>query len=84
MEQVGFIGFYDKKDILLNIGKVFSYLGKRTLIVDATMMQKMRYVVPKVSANNSITYVSEYQGTDVAVGFMNLGQIAQYLGTNQL
>lgn len=84
MEQIGFIGFYDKKDILLNIGKIFSYLGKKTLIVDATMMQRMRYIVPNVSANNSITYVSEYQGTDVAVGFMNLGQIAQYLGTNQL
>ena len=84
MEQIGFIGFYDKKDILLNIGKIFSYLGKKTLIVDATMMQRMRYLVPKVSANNSITYVSEYQGTDVAVGFMNLGQIAQYLGANQL
>ena len=84
MEQIGFIGFYDKKDILLNIGKIFSYLGKKTLVVDATMMQRMRYIVPKVSANNSITYVSEYQGTDVAVGFMNLGQIAQYLGTNQL
>ena len=84
MEQIGFIGFYDKKDILLNIGKIFSYLGKKTLIVDATMMQRMRYIVPNVSANNSITYVSEYQGTDVAVGFMNLGQIAQYLGANQL
>lgn len=84
MEQIGFIGFYDKKDILLNIGKIFSYLGKKTLIVDATMMQRMRYLVPKVSANNSITYVSEYQGSDVAVGFMNLGQIAQYLGANQL
>ena len=84
MEQIGFIGFYDKKDILLNIGKIFSYLGKKTLIVDATMMQRMRYIVPNVSANNSITYVSEYQGTDVAVGFINLGQIAQYLGANQL
>ena len=84
MEQIGFIGFYDKKDILLNIGKIFSYLGKKTLVVDATMMQRMRYIVPKVSANNSITYVSEYQGTDVAVGFMNLGQIAQYFGANQL
>ena len=84
MEQVGFIGFYDKKDLLLNIGKVFSYLGKKTLVVDATMMQRMRYVVPNVSANNSITYVSEYLGVDVAVGFMNLGQVAQYLGTNEL
>lgn len=84
MEQIGFIGFYDKKDILLNISKIYSCIGKRTLVVDATMMQRMRYIVPNVSANHSITYVSEYEGTDVAVGFMNLGQIAQYLGTNQL
>ena len=84
MEQIGFIGFYDKKDILLNIGKIYSCIGKRTLVVDATMMQRMRYIVPNVSANHSITYVSEYEGTDVAVGFMNLGQIAQYLGANQL
>jgi len=84
VEQIGFIGFYDKKDILLNISKIYSCIGKRTLVVDATMMQRMRYIVPNVSANHSITYVSEYEGTDVAVGFMNLGQIAQYLGTNQL
>ena len=59
MEQIGFIGFYDKKDILLNISKIYSCIGKRTLVVDATMMQRMRYIVPN-------------------------GQIAQYLGTNQL
>ena len=64
--------------------KIFSYLGKKTLIVDATMMQRMCYIVPNVSANNSITYVSEYQGTDVAVGFMNLGQVAQYLGAESV
>ena len=55
MEQIGFIGFYDKKDILLNIGKIYSRIGKRTLVVDATMMQRMRYIVPNVSANHSIT-----------------------------
>lgn len=84
MEQVAFIGFYDKKDILLNIGKVFSYLGKRTLIIDATMTQRLRYIVPNISNNRGFSYVSDYQGTDVAVGFMNLGQIAAYLGTNEL
>ena len=31
-----------------------------------------------------MTYISEYQGMDVALGFMNLAGIAQYLGTNQL
>lgn len=84
MEEIAFIGFYDKKDILLNIGKVFSYLGRKTLIVDATITQRLRYIVPNISNNGSFSYVSNYQGSDVAVGFMNLGQIATYLGTKEL
>ena len=79
MEQIGFIGFYDKKDILLNISKIYSCIGKRTLVVDATMMQRMRYIVPNVSANHSITYVSEYEGTDVAVGFAKLLNILEQI-----
>ena len=84
MEQIGFIGSYDKKDMLLNIGKVLASLNQRVLIVDATLLQRLRYIVPNVSSTNSPTYVSEYQGVDVAVGFMNFAGIAQYLNTNQL
>lgn len=84
MEQVGFLGSFDKKDILLNVGKILTELGKSVLVVDATLMQRLKYIVPNVSNNNSITYISEYQGVDVAVGFMNLMGIAQYLGNNQI
>lgn len=84
MEHVGFLGSYDKKDLLLNIGKVLASLNYRVLIIDATQPQRLKYIVPNVSNNNSITYISEYQGVDVALGFMNLMGIAQYLGTNQL
>lgn len=78
MEQIGFIGMYDKKDLLLNVAKVVSKLNKKVLIVDATLMQRLRYVVPRIASTP--TYVSEYNGIDVAVGFMNLGGIANYLG----
>lgn len=84
MEQIGFIGSYDKKDILLNIGKILASLDKKVLIVDATLLQRMKYIIPNVSNNNSPTYVSEYQGIDVAVGFMNFAGIAQFLNTPQL
>ena len=80
MEQIGFIGVYDKKDLLLNIAKVISKLNKRVLVVDATTMQRLRYIVPRIS--NVPTYVSEYDGVDVAIGFMNLNGIANYLGKN--
>ena len=82
MEQIGFIGVNDKKDLLLNVAKIISKLNRSALIVDATIMQRLRYLVPKVSSTP--TYVSEYDGVDVAVGFMNLMQICNYLSTPSL
>ena len=82
MEQIGFIGSYDKKDLLLNVGTVLTNLGKSVLIVDATSVQRMRYVFPNVSTNQSFTFVSEYSKIDVALGFMNLNGVAQYLRKN--
>ena len=67
MEQIGFIGVNDKKDLLLNIAKTVTKLNKTVLIVDATMMQRLRYIVPRISSTP--TYVSEYDGVDVAVRF---------------
>ena len=80
MEQVGFIGAYDKKDLLINIAKVLNNFNKKVLIVDATTTQRFRYIVPRISNATSNTYVSDYLGIDVALGFMNLNFIAQYLG----
>lgn len=84
MEQIGFIGTYDKKDLLLNVGKILSNLGKRVLIVDSTLMQRLKYIVPNVSNGNSKAYISEYLGIDVALGFVNMNGIMQYLGTEEL
>ena len=82
MEQIGFVGINDKKDLLLNVAKTITKLNRSVLIVDATMMQRLRYIVPKVSSNP--TYVSEYDGVDVAVGFLNLMQICSYLNMPNL
>lgn len=84
MEEIGFLGAFDKKDLLLDIGKVLTTLNKKVLIVDATFLQRSKYIIPNVSQNGSVTYISEYQGCDVAVGFMNFNQIMQYLGTSNL
>lgn len=80
MEQIGFIGAYDKKDLLLNIAAVLSNLNKKVLIVDATTTQRLRYIVPRISNAQGNTYVSEYLNIDVALGFMNFNGIMQYLG----
>lgn len=82
MEQIGFIGVNDKKDLLLNVAKIITKLNRSVLVVDATIMQRLRYLIPKVSSTP--TYVSEYDGIDIAVGFMNLMQISTYLSTPNL
>lgn len=80
LEQIGFIGAYDKKDLLINVAKVLCNLNKKVLIVDATTMQRLRYIVPRISNATNNTYVSDYMGIDVALGFMNFNGIMQYLG----
>lgn len=84
MEQVGFIGAMDKKDLLLNVGSVLAKSGLKVLLIDATSVQRLRYVVPMVESTPTMTFISEYCGVDVAVGFMNYAGIAQYLRTQNL
>ena len=82
MESIGFIGAFDKKDLLINIAKVLINLNKKILIVDATLMQRLRYIVPRVSNTGNNSYISDYLGIDVALGFMNFNGIMEYLGKN--
>lgn len=80
MESIGFIGALDKKDLIINIAKVLFNLNKKVLIIDATMLQRFRYLVPRISNATNNSYVSDYLGIDVALGFMNYNGIMQYLG----
>ena len=45
MDIIGFIGVYDKTDLLLNIAKILTKMQKKVLIVDTTLEQKTKYVV---------------------------------------
>lgn len=78
MKKIGFIGAYDKIDLIIYIAKIFTCLGKKVLVVDATSIQKARYVIPVI--NPSRTYVTEYEEIDIAVGFKDLDDIKRYLG----
>lgn len=79
MEKVSFIGAYDKIDCILYIAKVLRTVGKRVLVVDSTTNQKARYVVPAISP--TVSYVTEFEEIDVAVGFSEFESIKKYLGT---
>lgn len=65
MKTVGFIGGYDKLDFLLYVAKILTLAQKRVILIDTTIMQKSKYVVPTISPTQS--YVTEFEGFDVAV-----------------
>lgn len=81
MKKVGFIGVYDKIDLIIYVAKILTTLNKKVLVIDATTIQKARYVVPAI--NPTITYVTEYEGIDIAVGFQNTQDIKRYLGISE-
>ena len=80
MKKIGFIGAYDKTDLIIYVAKILSTLGKKTLVVDSTIIGKARYVVPVI--NPTKTYITEFEEVDVAVGFTDMEEIKRYLGTS--
>lgn len=77
MKKIGFIGVYDKTDLILGIAKILEEAQKKVLVIDATEIQKSRYVVPVINPTKS--YITEFEGIDVAVGFETLENVKQYL-----
>lgn len=81
MKKIGFIGAYDKTDIILGIAKVLAVANKKVLVLDNTITQKCKYVVPVINPTKS--YVTTYEDIDVAVGFESIDNLKQYLGLEE-
>lgn len=81
MKKIGFIGAYYKTDLILYVAKVLTELKKKVLVVDTTILQRTKYVVPVINPTKS--YITEFEGIDVAVGFSNLEDIKKYLGLQE-
>lgn len=84
MKKVGFIGGFDKTDLIIYIAKILTKLGNKVMIIDTTVSQKSKYMVPAL--NPTISYITEFEEIDIAVGFKNFNEIAEYSGktTGQL
>ena len=78
MKKIGFIGAYDKTDLILYVAKILTTLKHKVLIIDSTDNQKARYVVPVI--NPTMKYITEFEEIDIAVGFENISDIKKYLG----
>ena len=82
MKKIGFIGAFDKTDLMVYVARILVEKQKKVLIVDSTILGKARYTVPSISPSKY--YVTEFEGIDVAIGFNNLENIADYLGVYEL
>lgn len=82
MKKIGFIGAYDKTDLILYVAKVIAELDNSVLFIDATNLQKARYIVPCIAPSKY--YITEYEKIDVAVGFNTIEEIKSYLGVEKL
>ena len=70
MKTVGFIGAYDKTDLIIYIAKLLTVANKT--------LQKTKYIVPNISPAKS--YVTNFENIDIAVGFYDYDSIKEYLG----
>ena len=82
MKKVGFIGAADKTDLIVYVAKVLELIGEKVLVVDTTIMQKTKYVVPSISPTK--TYITDFDNVDYAVGFESTEDLARYLGVNNI
>ena len=80
MKKIGFIGAYDKTDLIIYIAKILTTLGKKVLVVDTTITQKAKYVVPAIDP--TVTYITEFEKIDIAIGMNDEENIKKYLGLN--
>lgn len=78
MKKIGFIGAFDKTDLIIYVSRVLVEMGKRVLVIDSTVNQKAKYIVPTI--NPTASYVTEYEGIDISVGFRDYNSIKAYLG----
>ena len=78
MKNFCFIGAFDKLDLMLYVAKIIENLGKSVLIIDATNVQKSRYIVPTINPTKS--YITRFENIDIAIGFNSYDEIEKYIG----
>lgn len=81
MRQIAFIGGFDKFDLILYTAIIINNQSKaKCLLVDATIEEKARYIVPTMENINYIKekYITTFQGIDVAVGFKTKDELKEF------
>lgn len=78
MKNICFIGAFDKLDLILYVAKIIKELGKKVIIIDATELQKAKYIVPTINPTKS--YITRFEDIDIGIGFDSYEEIDKYIG----
>lgn len=78
MQVIGMIGYVDKYDFVINLSKTINIMNKAVLVIDATLDQKYKYVIPSLHVAGK-EYVTQYNGIDFAVGFDSMHDIENFM-----
>ena len=49
MKKIGFMGAYDKANFMIYTAKVLRLLDYKVLVVDASSVQKIKYIIPAIN-----------------------------------
>lgn len=78
MKKIGFMGAYDKANFMIYTAKVLRLLDYKVLVVDASSVQKIKYIIPAINPTKS--YITSFEDIDFAVGFEEWAEVERYLG----
>ena len=81
MKKIGFIGAANKTNLIMYVAKVLNLMDKKVLVVDTSIEQEMKYIVPTISPTKE--YVTEFEHMDFAVGFKSVEDIKKYLAIKE-
>lgn len=77
MKRIVFLGAPDKSHLLLVLGKLLSAMELKVLLVDSTLTQGIQSYLPD---SDYRAPVREFEGMDIASGFITLDQLERHLG----
>ncbi len=80
MERIAFVGGFDKTDCVLLVARALTLMKYKVLVVDTTVQQKTRYIVPVMKPDAQ--YIATYFDVDVACGFRSMQEINTYCANN--
>ena len=78
MQLIGMVGYMDKYDFVINLAKTINTMDKAVLVVDATLDQKLKYIIPALEGMGR-AYVTQYNDIDFALGFDSMHDIENYM-----